>query len=179
MTNAEEILRALDASLNAPVELTLYGRAALLLGFADPPAEYARSQDVDAVLWLGQAEELAQRTNFWEATAALNERLATRGLYLSHLFTEDQVILRPNWRAHRVPLPGRWRQLTLQRLGDVDLLLSKLMRDDPLDQQDARFIISQAGLSVAQIQAALAQARVPAIPELQEQFALAARRLLN
>jgi hypothetical protein len=59
MSNAERILRALDSHLNQVVELTLYGRAALQLGFPNPPEEYARSHDVDVVLWLGQAEELA------------------------------------------------------------------------------------------------------------------------
>jgi hypothetical protein len=76
MTNAEQILGVLDARLSSPVELTLYGRAALLLGFANPPVEYGLSHDVDAVLWLGQAEELAQRTNFWEAVEHTNEQLA-------------------------------------------------------------------------------------------------------
>ncbi len=102
MTNAEKILDALDARLNGPVELTLYGRAALVLGFANPPAAYTRSRDVDAVLWLGQAEQLAEQTNFWTAIEEVNARFSTDDLYLSHLFTEDQVILRPDWRQWRV-----------------------------------------------------------------------------
>ena len=63
-SNAHRILTALGARLNADVELTLYGRAALHLGFPNPPAEFALSSDVDAVLWIGQAQALADQTNF-------------------------------------------------------------------------------------------------------------------
>ena len=63
--NAARILEALDGHLDSAVELTLYGRAALQLGFADPLDEFAFSRDIDAVFWLGQAEELAESTNFW------------------------------------------------------------------------------------------------------------------
>ncbi|MBI5154914.1 hypothetical protein HZA57_06730 [Candidatus Poribacteria bacterium] len=179
MTNAEKILRALDARLDAKAELTLYGRAALLLGFANPQPEYALSHDVDAVLWLGQAEELARCTNFWEAVEQVNEELATRGLYVSHFFVEDQVILRAAWRENRKPIGGGWRRLSLFRLGDLDLLLSKLMRDDPIDRQDALFIVRQAGLGREVVEDVVRQARVPDIPELREQFARATHRLLE
>ncbi|MBI5527730.1 MAG: hypothetical protein HY897_15475 [Deltaproteobacteria bacterium] len=179
MTNAERILAALDGRLNTKVELTLYGRAAMLLGFANPQPEYALSHDVDAVLWLGQAEELARATNFWEAVEKTNEELAPRGMYVSHFFAEDQVILRPSWCEHRQPIGGDWRRLSLFRLGDLDLLLSKLMRDDPIDRQDALFIVARAGLGRAAIEEALRQARVPGIPELHEQFSIASRRLLE
>ena len=178
MNHATQILTAIDARLNAPVELTLYGRAALALGFAQPPAEFALTRDVDAVLWLGQAEELNQRTNFWEALEQVNEALADQELYISHLFTEDQVILRPDWRAHRVAIAGAWRRLTLFRLGDLDLLLSKLMRDDPIDRSDALFIVRAAKLKLPQIQQAVQVARVPDAAEIREQFASACSKLL-
>ncbi|MGD0649610.1 MAG: hypothetical protein ABSA97_00450 [Verrucomicrobiia bacterium] len=178
MNNATQILAAIDARLNAPVELTLYGRAALALGFAQPPAEFALSRDVDAVLWLGQAEELKQHTNFWEAIEQVNEELADQELYISHLFTEDQVILRPDWRTQRVPLNGPWRRLTVFRLGNVDLLLSKLMRDDPIDRADALFIVRAARLTQSQVGQAIREARVPDLSEIREQFALACPKLL-
>ncbi|CAN5594248.1 hypothetical protein BH20VER3_BH20VER3_18720 [soil metagenome] len=141
MTNPERILAALDARLDAPVELTLYGRAALLLGFENPPPEFALSRDVDAVMWMGQAEELAQRTNFWDVVAAVNQEFRDQELFISHFFEEDQVVLTPDWRNHRILLGGRWTRLTLYRLGNADLFLSKLMRDDPIDAADARFIV--------------------------------------
>ncbi len=127
MTHAELLLAALDAKLSAPVELTLYGRAALLLGFKNPPPEYAASRDVDIVLWLGQAEHLSRRSNFWEAVAEVNEEFRDQELYLSHMFEENQVILTAGWRENRVLIPGSWKRLTLCRLGDVDLFLTKLI----------------------------------------------------
>jgi hypothetical protein len=177
--NARRILATLDAQLAAPVELTLYGRAALHLGFANPPAEFALSNDVDVVLWLGQAEDLAQHTNFWEAVEATNRLLAEAGLYVSHLFDETQVILRPCWREARQPIPGDWRCLKLSRLGDLDLLLSKLMRDDPQDLRDALFIAEATRLDEAAVSGALAEARVPAIAELQEQFVICRKKFLD
>lgn len=179
MTNAERILGALDARLNAPVELTLYGRAAILLGFENPPPEYAASRDVDAVLWLGQAEQLAQSSNFWEAVVEVNDKFRGQELYLSHFFEEDQVILTPLWRENRLQIAKRWKQLLLYRLGDADLFLSKLMRDDALDLADARFIAERASLDRAAIERALSMARVPAVPEIEEQFKICAARFLE
>jgi hypothetical protein len=179
MTNAERILHSLDTRLNAPVELTLYGRAALHMGFANPPAEYALSQDVDAVLWQSQSMELSAATNFWEAIDEVNQELAESGLYVSHLFAEDQVILRPVWRAQRVPIAGPWKKLKLSRLSDLDLLLSKLMRDDPIDLADATFIVRAGRLTRAQIEDAIRHARVPAIPEIQDNFLVAQKKLLS
>jgi len=179
VSHAETILRSLDEALNTSVELTLYGRAALQLGFPDPPKEFALSRDVDAVFWLGQADELATRSNFWEAIEQVNRKLADQELYVSHFFEEDQVILCPAWRSNRVRIAGTWRHLQLFRLGDVDLFLTKLMRDDPLDLADARFIVERSKLSPNQIAGAIQQARVPDIPELREQFAICSKRFLG
>ena len=76
MTHAERILGCLDGHLTCRVELTLYGRAALTLGFHETPEDYALSRDVDAVLWLGQAEALSESTNFWEAVEKTKQILA-------------------------------------------------------------------------------------------------------
>jgi hypothetical protein len=179
MTHAERLLGFLDAKLNAPVELTLYGRAALSLGFENPPQDYAASRDVDAVLWLGQAEDLARHSNFWEAVAEVNEEFRDQELYLSHLFEEDQVILTSTWRENRVLIPKSWKRLTIYRLGNIDLFVTKLMRDDPLDLADARFVVQRAGLDQQTIERAIKAARVPTVPELQEQFRLCAARFLK
>ena len=178
MSHAEQILTALDRKLDRNVDLTLYGRAAIHLGFENAPHEVALSRDIDAVLWLGQAEDLLAETNFWQAVDQINNELADQELFISHFFTEDQVILRPDWKEHRVSLSGRWSRLSLYRLSDLDLLLSKLMRDDPIDQADARFIVSAANFQRHEIEAALLAARVPDIPEIQEQYELSTKRLL-
>ena len=155
MNNAEMILTSLDRKLDARIELTLYGRAALVLGFDRSPVEYALSRDVDAVLWKGQAEMLLETTNFWEAVNQVNHELSDQELYISHFFEEDQVILRQDWQIHRVKVERSWHHLDLYRLGDIDLLLSKLMRDDPIDREDALFIYEQGRLDVATVTQAL------------------------
>ncbi len=170
MNHARVILDTLDGFLTQPVELTLFGRAALQLGFPAPPAEYAQSLDVDAVLWTGQAESLRNQTNFWSALDQTNEALAPQGLYISHLFEDAQVVLTPEWRSQRMPIAGPWRQLQVFRLGDGDLLLSKLMRYDPLDLEDARFIIAATGWDRATVRSWIQRARVPPLAEIREQF---------
>lgn len=176
MTNALRLLQALDARLDSPVELTLYGRAALQLGFPNPPEEYAMSRDIDAVLWIGQAEALAESGNFWEAIEEVNRLFADQEMYISHFFEEDQVVLTAEWRSNRVAIEGPWKNLTIFRLGNEDLFLSKLMRDDPIDRADALFIARSAPLTPNQIQSAIRAARVPHIPEIEEQFRLCSSR---
>lgn len=72
MTNAEKILTALDEELTSRIDLTLYGRAALHLGFPQSPKEHGLSHDVDAVFWVGQAEELNEKSNFWTNSSGKN-----------------------------------------------------------------------------------------------------------
>ncbi len=177
--NARIILDELNARLEERVELTLYGRAAIQLGFPNPPEDTLLSLDVDAVFWLGQAEQLNETTNFWEAIDQVNKQLGNQGLYISHFFTEDMVILRPDWREQRKRIETAWDKIVLYRLSDVDLLLSKLMRDDPQDQQDAWFILQSAALSKGDVQRAIQEARVPNVPELAEQFGRASARLMK
>ncbi len=179
MTHPQRILATLDSALTSRVELTLYGRAALFLGYEDAPAQYALSLDVDAVMWIGQAEELSETTDFWEAVDKTNAELAGDGLYVSHFFTEDQVALRPTWREHRVALVGDWLHLDLFRLGDLDLLLSKLMRNDPLDFSDAQFIIERAGLTEENVRKAIADVRLPESVEVRDEFRDASAQLLS
>lgn len=181
MNHAETILRALDRHLTCETSLVLYGRAALVLGFSDPPSEAAASLDVDIILPLDQAAALDDDPAFWDALDAANAELAPAGLYVTHLFAEDQVILRPEWRQHlaAIPLPGL-RHLRLSRPHALDLLLTKMMRGaDPQDMADARFLIRQSGLKAAEIAAAVAAARVPDVSEIRSLFAQAQAAILS
>jgi len=178
MTNAETLLAAVDERLSGSVELTLFGRAALHLGFQNPPQEYALSRDVDAVMWIGQAEDLLERTNFWSVIEQVNALFADQELYISHFFEESQVVLTPDWMSKRVPIHGRWTNLGLSRLGNEDLFLSKLMRDEPIDRMDAMFIVKSAPLAPDQIRRAIHDARVPPVTEIAEQFERCAGRFL-
>ena len=178
MTNAERLLGAVDERLSCSVELTLYGRAALHLGFPNPPHDYALSRDVDAVLWIGQAEELIEGSNFWEVIEEVNALFSDQELYISHFFEESQVILTPDWRLKRLPVIRNWKNLKLFRLGNEDLFLSKLMRDDPIDRMDAQFIVDSGPLSQEQIRCAINSARIPPVPEIAEQFLRCSRRFV-
>lgn len=170
MSNAEKLLYRLDVLLNAKVDLTLYGRAALLLGYPEPKREYALSLDVDAVLWIGQAEELVESSNFWDALDQVNREFEDDGLYMTHLFDEDQVVLRPNWREQRVAVHGAFHTLALHRLGDADLLLSKMMRYDASDLDDLVFIIEHSDFTPADVGNIVKQARLTNSPEILVEF---------
>lgn len=172
MSNAERILNRLDQLLDVDVDFTLYGRAALLLGYTNPKREYALSLDVDAVLWIGQAEALAQSGNFWEALEQINQEFEDDGLYMTHLFDEDQVVLRPNWRSMRVRIDRPFVRLTLYRLADADLLLSKMMRYDPTDLDDLTFVVEQSKYSPEAVANIIQQARIPDSDEIREQVTL-------
>ena len=179
MTNAEIILRELDRRLSSRVELNLFGRAALSLGFEHPREEFGHSLDVDAVLPVGAAEAFLENTNFWKAVEQTNEALAPRDLYVSHFFTEDQVILTERWMEKRIPIQGDWERITLFRLSDEDLLLSKLMRDDPHDFEDALFIVETRDWNGADVKAIVNQARIPDSSEIREEFAKARDRIIT
>jgi hypothetical protein len=75
------ILQTLDRHLVHPVELTLYGRAALALGFTSHETRHQTTQDVDAIIPLIQLDELRADRQFWEARDATNAELAGRGLW--------------------------------------------------------------------------------------------------
>lgn len=158
---------------------TLYGRAAFALGFKNAPKEFARSKDIDAVLWIGQADELLRKTNFWEAVEQVNRDFRDQELYISHLFEESQVILTPKWREQRVRIVGRWKKLQVYRLGDADLFLSKLMRNDPQDLADAKFVIDQAAWSESEVVDIISSARVPDVADVREQFAICATNFMQ
>ena len=80
-------------------------------------------------------------------------------------------ILTPDWLDHLVLIPFTGlRQLRLFRPRVLDLILTKMMRLDPLDLADIRFLLQQEPLEGGLLEHAFATARVPAIPEIQEAF---------
>lgn len=172
MIHAETILRAFDRHLKAATVLVLYGRAALVLGYEQPPEDAALSLDVDAILPIQQSKALDSDPDFWKALEAANLELEPSGLYLTHLFEETQVVLRPIWLNHLVPITRlRLDHLELYRPSDLDLLLTKMMRGaDPQDMADARFIIRAGHLVPEDVEQAISAARVPPVPEIEQAF---------
>jgi hypothetical protein len=171
MSHPELILRTLDSHLSKPAKLILYGRAALALGFPSPRTVFHTTMDVDAILPETEMKAIEAADDFWDAIEHTNHQLEESGLYLTHLFVDSQVILRPDWLAHLVPihLPGL-RFLELHRPSTEDLILTKTMRIDPQDRSDIEFLLQQTSLGAAQLDNLIASARVPDIPEILDAF---------
>ncbi|MBI4658158.1 MAG: hypothetical protein HY735_04780 [Verrucomicrobia bacterium] len=180
MSNPLIILQTFDRHLDHPVELTLYGRAALALGFSPHLPQHDTTKDVDAIIPLCQLEALQGDEQFWNARDAANAELAGRGLYLTHLFTEADVFLSPDWLGRRVLLSTRFVHLKLLRPATIDFVLTKMMRGaDPEDRTDIEFLLKQEPLTEADLQAAFGRARLPEIPELHDAFRAAQPRVLE
>ena len=170
--NPTQVLQTLDAELDHEVSLVLYGRAALCLGFENPPAKFAMTQDVDAIICLSQLPILMEDDKFWEAQERANLKLESKGLYITHLFSEDQVFLRPDWEKYLVPLSRPATQhLKLYRPDAVDLILTKMMRgNDTQDMEDIAFLIRHEGVTMEQMEAAFECVRIPDVQELRDAY---------
>ena len=172
MTNAERILVTLDKRLDHEVTLVIYGRAAIALGFANPPDAVNHTLDVDGIIPVSQVEAFQADSNFWSAQEAANRELEKDGLYITHLFEADQVFLRRDWEQHLVPIthpPTRW--LRLFRPATPDLILTKMMRgDDPQDMADIAFLIRHDRIRPEQVESAIAEAVLPDLVELRGAF---------
>ena len=170
MNNPLRILQTLDRHLAAAAEITLFGRAALTLGYAAGPAAFAATHDVDAILplaWLAVEDE---NLDFWEAQQRTNTELEPEGLYLTHLFRELEVILTPDWLGRRVRIPLELQRLTVFRPETLDLILTKMARGDANDLADIAFLLTREAVTADQLRAAFARARVPNVPEIQALF---------
>jgi hypothetical protein len=152
VNNPFVILQILDHHLDHPVELTLYGRAALALGFPTHELRHETTQDVDAIIPLAQLDRLRADAQFWDARDATNAELAGQGLFITHLFTEADVFLLPDWLNRRVAIPGPFTHLRLHRPATLDLILTKMMRGaDPEDLSDIEFLLKIEPVTEAQL----------------------------
>ena len=184
LSNPERLLLALDEGLDHSVSLVLYGRSAIDLGFKGAMPDVGATKDVDAIVRLIELDTLVNDEGFWDARDAVNERFKDEGLYITHLFQEDQVFLRPDWEQYIVPVERpatRW--LKLLRPSTIDLILTKMMRgDDAHDLTDIEFLIRHDQITHDQMEPAFATVRMPDIQELHEAFERAlpaVRRLLG
>ena len=179
MNNPLRILQTLDRHLARPTEITLFGRAALALGYAGSPAAFTATHDVDAILPLSWLLAQDENLDFWDAQQRTNIELESEGLYLTHLFRELEVILTPDWLSCRVKIPIELRHLTVFRPATIDLILTKMARGDENDLIDIEFLLSKESLTANQLHAAFARARVPDIPEIQALFLTAQSKVMD
>jgi len=178
MSNPLRILRTLDQNLTLPAEITLFGRAALALGYSQAPAHFHNTQDVDGILPLAWLQPPNQHEDFWQAVQRTNAELEPDGLYLTHLFRETDVLLQPGWFDHRLRLEVGLRKLAVFRPATIDLILTKMARADDDDLQDIRFLLQQETLTRDELESAFARARVPDVPEIHELFNRARPKVL-
>lgn len=171
-SNPERLLRALDEFLDHRVSLVLYGRASVWLGFDHPPLEVGATKDVDAIIRMSQLDEIVNDEQFWDARDGVNRRFDSEGLYITHLFQEDQVFRRPDWLLHLVPITKiSLRHLELFRPATLDLILTKMMRgDDEWDMQDIDFMIRHDRIAEADLEAAMSAAIIPDLQEYRDAF---------
>jgi hypothetical protein len=170
--NPERLLVALDERLDHEVRLVLYGRSAVWLGFGNPPAAAATTQDVDSIIPTGKVRAFADDMQFWDARDAVNDHFKSEGLYITHLFPESEVFLRRDWIAHILPVTKlNLRRLRLFRPATIDLVLSKMMRgNDPQDMADAEFMIRHDRITEAQLLEAFSQMKPVELIELRDAF---------
>ncbi|MCU0772385.1 MAG: hypothetical protein MUE94_11555 [Verrucomicrobia bacterium] len=179
MNNPLLILQTLDRHLDHAVELTLYGRAALALGFPAHEARHETTQDVDAIIPLAQLVQLRADEQFWNARDATNAELAAHDLYLTHLFTEADVFLLPDWLNRRVPIVSSFTHLKLLRPATLDLILTKMMRGaDPEDLSDIEFLLKHEPRPAAELRIAFNRVRMPDMQELRDAFRAAQPKVL-
>jgi hypothetical protein len=170
-SNPLRILKALDGFLKTPFELIVFGRSALALGYPDPPSDFLVTMDVDAILPSKDLQAIEANDDFWEAQDAVNEIFADAGLYFTHLFEEKQVILSPGWYNAIVSLDVfGFERLRLNRPSTHDLILTKMMRVDPQDREDIKFLIRQSDFATTGFSECLLEAICPDIPEIQDAF---------
>jgi hypothetical protein len=172
VNNPSEVILALDREMDHEVTLVLYGRAALSLGFDPAPLDCHTTQDVDAIISFSQLPQLMEDLQFWDALDRANKALEPSGLYMTHLFTEDQVFLRYEWEKHIVPITTpETRFLKLFRPHAIDLILSKMMRgNDELDMADIEFLASREKITGSQIEEAFRAIRIPDISDFRNAF---------
>jgi hypothetical protein len=179
MNNPLHILQTLDRHLSKPAEITIFGRAALALGFPNSPETFATTHDVDAILPLSWLEADDENMDFWQAQQKTNAQLEPSGLYITHLFRELDIILTPDWLARRVHVPLELSKLKVFSPATLDLILTKMARGDENDLADIRFLLGQEDITTAQLKVAFSCARVPAVPELRALFERAQPNVLN
>jgi hypothetical protein len=171
INNPQRILQTLDSYLERETRIVLFGRAALALGFGDFGSRFGATQDVDAILPSVEMAKIESDTQFWEAIEKTNKELEPSGLYLSHLFTDRQVALTVNWLEKTVEIPsGEYKFLRLLRPSSIDLILTKMMRNDREDLDDIRFILEHEVISPSSFEAEFKGARELEVPELRAIF---------
>lgn len=177
MNNPLVILQELDKHLNRETRLVIFGKSAIVLGFPSAPSSYGSTEDVDGIIPMEMLDALSSNEDFWSALEKTNETLKPTGLYITHLFQEDQIILTPDWLKNTVPIELGLEHLKIQRPSTLDLILTKMMRGDDADLEEIGFLIKTDKIGPEKLEAAYQIALVPKIPEIEEIFLASQKRV--
>ncbi len=180
MNNPLTILTTLDSFLQRETGVVLYGRSALALGYGSAGSALGVTMDVDVILPSVQMAAIEADTQMWQALDKTNAVLESQGLYITHLFTDEQVVLTRDWLENivSIPLPALER-LRVFRPSTLDLILTKMMRDDPQDEDDIEFLLRREKIGPAVLADAFARARSPDLPEIRDTFLKLQSRVLK
>lgn len=140
MNAAQTIAETLNRHLIQPTEVVVFGAAALLLDRKFAIRMSGRStNDVDIIIPKEREIQVDADRAFWKAIEKTNRELEPKGLYITHIFPEREVVLTPEWRKHTVPLHHEsLARLNLLRPRVLDLVISKMGRGDVQDVADVR-----------------------------------------
>lgn len=190
MNAAQTIAETLNRHLTQPTELVVFGAAALLLDRKFAIRMAGRStNDVDIIIPKEREMQVDADRAFWQAVEKTNQELEPKGLYITHIFPEREVVLTPEWRQHTVPLHHEsLARLNLLRPRILDLVISKMGRGDVQDVADVRSMLrlhrAVTGFEITgeEITQAAKRAQVPEIyreifPRACERIVAAAREM--
>ena len=161
MRNSEFILTTLDNHLKQrlPVSLHLLGGAALDLVY-----DIERfSEDVDCICSLTEAQAI-DSDEFQNALAATNDVLEPRGLYITHIFDEDELVHRPDWTSRLPPPPAvapTFQHFTYDAVSAEDIILSKITRFDEKDRLDIQELMRVCAIKRESLDALISMVVVP------------------
>jgi hypothetical protein len=156
---AQLILETLDRHLRGPGVVRLLGGAALTLAYGLDRS----TEDVDLLQDDAEVKALIESAEFGEALEATNAELEPRGLYLTHIWGPEQLILAIEWRSRCRPLTlPSLKRLRLEVLSPADLIISKLARADDGDLRDMEFLLAKH-TTVAEVESLLPTVVVPQV----------------
>ena len=143
-SNTQRILSTLDKYLSNEIDLVVYGKSAIHLLF-EGDRRISLTNDVDLIVPEVQVHLFDKRIDFWDALEKTNQDLEKSSLYLTHIFDEKQIILQPNWYSNKVKIQtDELNYLNIFVPSPLDLIITKMMRVDPLDRSDIVFIFENA-----------------------------------
>jgi hypothetical protein len=168
--NPIKILKALDSHLTEPIELVVYGKSAIYLLFPEDE-KIGVTNDLDLIIPEVKISVFDKRLDFWDAVEKTNKELEHLGLYLSHIFDEHQIILHPEWYKSKIKIENIcFKHISVFTPNPLNLIITKMMRVDPQDRNDIRFIFEKACIEEKDLLQHIDGAICPDVAEIRDAF---------